>query len=259
MYKILVSTLFVLTLLTGCSMKEYTLFQDENRSMLPTDVNASVYTGEMTFENRVQPNDRLGIMVYNQLSGSGEMNTMLNTQGKRESQGLLVTKEGTIRLPLTGNIKVIGLTEDEAARKLMKSYSQYLRNSYVTVDIMNQRLIILGEVQNPGVVPVTNGTMNLIEALARSGDLTDYAERRGILILRGDLRNPEVRTIDLTKMSHIKLSSLYLKPNDIVYVQPRDSKGRQVAFDELSPPFQLISSMLQPFVSMAFLANAWAD
>ena len=265
MFKNLFYFIFVVILFSSCSMKEYTLFQDENRSEEPTDVNDSQYADEMVFENKIQSNDRIGIMVYNQSGGGGQLTSMISSRGSQnggsgssgETQGLLVTHEGTVRLPLIGSAKIQGLTEDEAAKYLMEQYGKYLRNPYVTVEIMNQRLFILGEVQKPGVVPVTNGTMNLIEALARSGDLTDFAERRGILILRGDLRNPEVRMIDLTQMSTIRLSSLYLKPNDIVYVQPRSSKGRKIAYDEISPPFQLMTSILQPFVNITFLAKAW--
>ncbi len=267
MLKSILVTLFVGSIVfSGCSMKEYTLFQDENRSEEPTDVNATVYNDEMVFENKIQPNDRMGIMVYNQSGGgTGELTSMISSRGSQqgggadETQGLLVTQEGTVRLPLIGSVKIQGLTEDEAAKYLMEEYRKYLRTPYVTVEIMNQRLFILGEVKTPGVVPVTNGTMNLIEAIARSGDLTDFAERRGILVLRGDLRNPEVRMIDLTQMSTIQVSSLYLKPNDIVYVQPRASKGRKIAFDEVSPPFQLVSSILAPFVNITYLAKAWSS
>ena len=266
MYKSLFVTIFLTSLLfSGCSMTEYTLFQDENRSEEPTDINKSVYRDEMVFENKIQPNDRVGIMVYNQSgAGPGQLTSMISSRGSQqgargadETQGLLVTQDGTVRLPLIGSVKIQGLTEDEAAEFLMNEYSKYLRTPYVTVEIMNQRIFILGEVKSPGVVPVTNGTMNLIEAIARSGDLTDFAERRGILILRGDLRDPEVRMIDLTHMSTIQISSLYLKPNDIVYVQPRASKGRKIAFDEISPPFQLVSSILAPFVNITYLYKAW--
>lgn len=255
-----------LLLFSGCSMKEYTLFQDENRSEEPTAVSDEVYHDEMVFENKIQPNDRVGIMVYNQSgAGPGQLTSMISSRGSQqggsssnqETQGLLVTQEGSVRLPLIGSTEIQGMTEDEAAEFLMKEYSKYLRTPYVTVEIMNQRIFILGEVRKPGVVPVTNGTMNLIEAIARSGDLTDFAERRGVLILRGDLRDPEVRMIDLTHMSSIQISSLFLKPNDIVYVQPRASKGRKIAFDEISPPFQLVSSILAPFVNITYLAKAW--
>jgi len=249
-------------------MKKYTLFQDENRPEEPTKVNEKTYHEEMVFENKIQPNDRLAIMVYNQSagSGSGQLTSMISSRGTQtstrtdeESQGLLVTQEGTVHLPLIGSVRIWGMTEDEASKYLMKEYGKYLRNPYVTVEIMNQRVFLLGEVQRPGVVQVTNGTMNLIEAIARSGDLTDFAERQGILIIRGDLRKPKVRTIDLTQMSTIKISSLYLKPNDIVYVQPRASKGRKIAFDEVSPPFQLISSILAPFVNVTYLYKSWSD
>jgi len=266
MYKHLFVTIFaILILFSGCSMKEYTLFQDDNRSEEPSDVNDTVYHDEMVFENKIQPNDRVGIMVYNQSgAGPGQLTSMISSRGSQqgsvgqdETKGLLVTQEGTVRLPLIGSIEIQGLTEDEAAEFLMTEYGKYLRNPYVTVEIMNQRIFVLGEVKRPGVVPVTNGTMNLIEAIARTGDLTDYAERRGILVLRGDLRKPEVRMIDLTHMSTIEISSLYLKPNDIIYVQPRASKGRKIAFDEISPPFQLVSSILAPFVNITYLAKAW--
>ncbi len=255
----------VMILFSGCSMKEYTLFQDEERAQEPSDVNKTVYREEMVFENKIQPNDRVGIMVYNQSgAGPGQLTSMISSRGTQqggrgadETQGLLVTQEGTVNLPLIGSAKIQGFTEDEAAKHLMNEYGKYLRNPYVTVEIMNQRLFVLGEVKNPGVVQITNGTMNLIEVIARSGDLTDFAERRGIMVLRGDLRDPEVRMIDLTQMSAVRISSLYLKPNDIVYVQPRASKGRKIAFDEISPPFQLISSILAPFVNITYLYKAW--
>jgi polysaccharide export outer membrane protein len=255
----------VLTLffISGCSLKEYTLFQDDDRSEDPTEVNATVYKDEMVFENKIQPNDRVGIMVYNQ-SGPGQLTSMISSRGdtqtnttNSENTGLLVTQEGTVDLPLVGSVKIEGYTQDEAAKFLMKEYGKYLRTPYVTVEIMNQRIFILGEVKNPGVVQVTNGTMNLIEAIARSGDLTDYAERQGILVIRGDLRNPQIRTIDLTQMSALRIASLYLKPNDIIYVQPRATKGRKIAFDGIAPPFQLLSSILQPFVNITYLAKAW--
>ncbi len=262
---LLIAVLLSFLFFSGCSMKEYTLFQDDNRSEEPTDINETVYHDEMVFENKIQPNDRVGIMVYNQSgAGPGQLTSMISSRGSQpgnvgqdEAKGLLVTQEGTVRLPLIGSIEIKGMTEDQAAEFLMEEYGKYLRNPYVTVEIMNQRIFVLGEVKHPGVVPVTNGTMNLIEAIARTGDLTDYAERRGILVLRGDLRHPDVRMIDLTHMSTIEISSLYLKPNDIIYVQPRASKGRKIAFDEISPPFQLVSSILAPFVNITYLAKAW--
>ena len=211
----------------------------------------------MKFEYKIAPNDRLSITTYVQsAAGSQQMSSILaNTDVTRQgldsidaAAGLLVTQKGTVRLPLIGSIKIIGLTEDEASNALIKEYKKYIRNPYVTVEITNQRIIVIGEVRRPGIVPVVNGTMNLLEVISRRGDFTKDASRTNITIVRGDLRDPELRNIDLTKLNAMTLSSMLLKPNDIVYIQARKLDGYNKAFKEAMPFFQAVSSMLNPFV-----------
>jgi len=263
MYRIVIILSVTLLFFSGCSLSEYRLFQTEDDKEV-TRVTDKTYAQELVFENKIQPNDRLSIKVFTQSSGAQgqQMTSMLSSRAEgrggvasEESIGMLVTKRGTVRLPLVGSVKIIGLTEDEAANKLIKSYKKYLRSPYVMVEIMNQRLYVLGEVKKPGVVQVTNGTMNVLEAIARCGDMTDYAQRTNIKVIRGDLRDPKMRIIDLTHMSAISASSMYLKPNDILYIQPRTMKGYNMAFNEIAPPFQLLSSLLAPFVSIKYLSN----
>ena len=127
-------------------------------------------------------------------------------------------------------------------------YKLYIKNPYVKTEIKNQRVIVIGEVKKPGVVSVTNGTMTVIEAIAQSGDLTDLAARNNVKIIRGDLRNPTVRTIDIANIVALNESSLFLRPNDIIYVQPRNLKGYNKAFDEIMPFWNMLSSILDPFV-----------
>lgn len=245
---------FMMLLFNGCSLKEYKLFQEdfEEQDNI-TNVSDNEYKEEMVFENIIAPNDRVDITIYIQAGqGSQQMTSILtsretNTSATiQENIGLLVTQRGTVRLPLLGSVTVSGLTQDKASEMLIKEYKKYIRNPYVLVEIKNQRIIVMGEVKNPGIVPVTNGTMNVIEAIARSGDLTDMASRVNIKVVRGNLRNPEVRNIDLTKMDSLALSSLYLKPNDILYIQPRKLKGINKAFNEISPFFNMVSSILNP-------------
>lgn len=248
--------LFSILFLSGCSIKEYKLFQKKEVDKKEiTKISLKQYQKEAKYENKIAPNDRLSITVYVQSGkGSQQMSSMLTTRGnnKIDTQdddiGILVTQKGAVRLPLLGSVKLIGLTEDEASAKLIKLYRKYIRNPYVTTEIKNQRIIVIGEVKKPGVVPVTNGTMNVIEAIAQSGDLTDYAARDNVKIIRGDLRNPEVRTINLAKVTLLNESSLFLRPNDIIYVQPRNMKGYNRAFKEIMPFWNMLSSILDPFV-----------
>jgi len=252
--KNLILTCSIFLLLTGCSMKEYKLFQENWKEQDKiTVVPDEEYREEMIFENVIAPNDRVDITVYIQAGqGSQQMTSILtsretnNNNEIQENIGLLVTQKGTVRLPLIGSIEISGYTQDEASEMLIAEYKKYIRNPYVLVEIKNQKVIVMGEVKKPGIVSVTNGTMNIIEAIARSGDLTDFASRSNIKIVRGNLRNPTIRNVDLTDMTPLALTSLYLKPNDIVYVQPRDLKGYNKAFNEISPFFNMLSSILDP-------------
>ena len=252
----------LLVLSSGCSLKEYRLFQGDEVSEDPTEISDEDYAKEVTFEYKIQPNDRVQIQVFNQTGTSQKISSIVDQSSAGQSgggdggSGFLVTKNGTVRLPLIGSVKLKGLTEDQASKYLIDEYKTYLRNPYAVVEIKNQRIIMIGEVNSPGVVPITNGTMNLIEAIARSGDMTDWAMRTHIVILRGDLRKPEIRVVDLTHLSALSMSSLYLRDKDIVYVQPRSAKGMQLFTQEVTPPFTLIGTLLTPFVLIDSLKNS---
>lgn len=250
--------LFLLLITSGCSLKEYRLFQGDEVSEDPTVVSDKEYAAESTFEYKIQPNDRVSLKVFNQVGSSQQITSIVDDSGsgqQGEDTGFLVTQEGSVHLPLIGSVKLAGLTEDQAAKFLIDEYKTYLRNPYAVVEIKNQRIIVLGEVNSPGIVPVTNGTISLIEVIARSGDMTDWAMRTHIVVLRGDLREPEIKVIDLTNLSNLAFSSLYLRDKDIVYIQPRSAKGMQLFTEEVTPPFTLIATLLAPFALIDSLRN----
>jgi polysaccharide export outer membrane protein len=258
MKKTILNSIVVLSifLFSGCSIKDYKLFQTETKKQeLTTLISEEEYKNELAYENKIAPNDRLSITVYVQSGqGSQQMSSILttnsnnNTTSRDDDIGILVTQNGTVRLPMIGSVEIIGLTEDQASAKLIELYKTYIRNPYVKVEIKNQRVIVIGEVKKPGVVSVTNGTMTVLEAIAQSGDLTDIASRDNVKIIRGDLRNPDVRSIDLANLVALNESSLFLRPNDIIYVQPRNLKAYNKAFEEIMPFWQMVSSILNPFV-----------
>jgi polysaccharide export outer membrane protein len=244
----------LLVLFSGCSLKDYKLFQVEEKKVdVITKVSKEAYAKELAYENKVAANDRVSITVYIQSGkGSQQMTSILTSQNTNNTNnvddiGILVTQNGTVRLPLIGSVQISGLTEDQASEKLISLYKLYIRNPYVTTEIKNQRVIVIGEVKKPGIVAVKNGTMTLIEAIAQSGDLTDYASRNDIKIIRGDLRNPTIRNIDLSNIMSLNDGSMLLKPNDIIYVQPTDLKGYNRAFNDIVPFWNMLSAILDPF------------
>jgi len=233
------------------------MFNNSGESV--TTVSDADYTKETKFEWKIATGDRVQILVQNQsvAANDQQLNVLLNTAGRGNYQtrdgteGILVPQSGNIRLPLINIVNIKGLTEEEAAAKLDKRYHKYLKHPFVSVKILNQKLFVLGEVNSPGVVQVTNGTMSLFEALAKSGDLTNDAARTNVKIIRGDMRKkPLVREIDLSDLSKMTLTSLTLQPNDIIYVQPRSMKAYNTAFNEQTPFFSMISTILAPFLTV---------
>lgn len=256
---ILATTLFF----SACSLKDDRLFQHSRESNVSI-ISDKQYEDELKFEYKIAPNDRLLVTAYVQAAnGSQQMASMLaSTDTTRQglesidtAAGLLVTQKGTIRLPLIGSMKVTGLTEDQASEMLINEYKKFIRNPHVTVEITNQRIIVIGEVNQPGIVPVVNGTMNLIEVISRSGYLTKEAERTNIHVIRGNLRDPDVINYDLTDARTLLSSSLLLKPNDIVYVEARQMDGFNKAFNETVPFLTTVSSILSPFVQWTIISG----
>lgn len=252
-------------LFSGCSTQTFKMFGNSDGLIKTVTVSDANYSEEVAFEWKIVKGDRVEVNIANLTSSEGDqqLNQILSRGGQQTlvrdgTEGYLIANNGLIRLPLIGAVEIMGLTENQAAEKLASLYKQYLRSPYVSVKILNQRLFVLGEVKGPGVVQIPNGTMNLFEALAKSGDLTNDAERTNVRVIRGGLRNPQVREINLADMSQMTLTSLILQPNDIIYVQPRAMKAYNVAFTEQVPFFSMINTMMSPFLSAISLKNGKA-
>lgn len=252
-------SIFLAFVFTGCSTHSFKLLGGDQN--ITKKVSNAEYKKEKAFEWKIAKGDRVEIIIKNLVpEDNDQINRIINEGGtsmltRDGTEGYLIQNDGKVRLPVVGVISLLGLTEHEAAQKIEKKSKKYFKYPYVHVKILNQKLFVLGEVKTPGVVQVTNGTMSLFEALAHTGDLTDDADRTNIKIVRGDLRNPEIREINLADISDIKMTSLILRPNDIIYVQPRGMKAYNVAFREVTPFFNMLTQIMAPFVLFDTLAN----
>ena len=251
MFKIkLLVLLGVLLLLGGCAgSSEYELLQTKKNT---TEENKKVTAGSI--EYLILPQDRLAVSLYKDpeqgtaLVNSGELGDSMNRNG------ILVNAAGYITLPLIGKIKVASLTQTQAADRITQQYKKYLNTPAVYVEVMNKRLFVLGEVKNPGVIPLTNEKMTLFEAIASAGDLTDAAVRDSVVIISNNPeRGIQMRTVDLTNFDTMRYASLMLRPNDIVYVKPSSMKEFRVASDDFTAPFITFGEVLRPFVQLHYL------
>jgi len=240
--------LFITFLFVGCSSDgEYKLLQTEH---IVENKNIT----DRSIEYRILPQDRLEVMLYK--DPNQESITSLSELGQRLStRGVLVDTAGNIRLPLLGKVKVAGLSQTQAADKLTSLYKRYLNTPSVYLEVLNKRVFILGEVNKPGAVPLDKEKMTLFEALAHVGDLKDSAVRNNIIILSNTKHGMQMRRVDLTRFDTMNYAKLMLRPNDIVYVQPDDWKEFRVVSDNFTAPFETITKIAAPFVTLKYLDN----
>jgi len=144
-----------------------------------------------------------------------------------EILGYLVGNDGTIQFPILGNVKAEGLTKDQLKESIQKKLldQNLLKGPIVSVRFLNFRVTVLGEVKNPTAIDVPSEKISLLEAIGLAGDLTIYARRDNVLVIREtETGNKEIKRINLNSAELLSSPYYYLKSNDIVYVEPNKSK-----------------------------------
>ncbi len=148
------------------------------------------------------------------------------TGNSMQTTGYLVNTEGNIIFPILGKVKAAGLTQEEFTDNLTNILLQkkLLVDPVVNVRIINFKVTILGEVAKPAVVPVSNERISMLEALGMAGDMTLYAQRDNVLLIRVENGKKITRRINLNSPDFLTSPYYYLKTNDIVYVESNKSK-----------------------------------
>ncbi|MCV9927405.1 polysaccharide biosynthesis/export family protein [Flavobacterium sp. LS1R49] len=152
--------------------------------------------------------------------------------GKSESalyfDGFTVDDHGNIRMPVLGEINVIGYTLEEVRikieKQLLEEYFKSGANIFVTVKLAGFRYTINGEVGSTGTKTLFQQQVNIMEAIANSGDITITGNRKAVTIIRQSPTGVEMHDIDLTDVNVIKSPYYYLQPNDYIYVKPLKQK-----------------------------------
>jgi polysaccharide export outer membrane protein len=249
----MIGIIVAFTLLTGCADKsDYLLLQTEQNL---TNAQATL---KQSYEYIIMPQDRLQVSLYKNPEITSETASSGNNQLGQEMQknGVLVNSQGYIFLPLINKVKVAGLTQTEASKRITSKYKTYLKIPTVYLEVLNKRVYVIGEVNKPGPVAVDREKLTVLEAIAHAGDLTDSAVRDNIIVLSRNAQNkPYLRKIDLTHFDKLSFNSMMLRPNDVVYVQPDGWKEFKVTSDNFTAPFQTITQIAAPFVTLKYLSG----
>lgn len=177
-------------------------------------------------EQKIVPNDILSITVTSPNPEATNVVTNAGLNNSTTTPGYLVDLDGYIQFPGLGKLKVAGLTKKQLTENLRKSFidQKLLLDPVVTVRYLNFRVTVLGEVLKPTVVLVPNEKISLLEALGMAGDLTIYARRDNVTLIRDENGKRLIKRINLNNGEIFNSPYYYLKSNDIIYVEPNKTK-----------------------------------
>lgn len=138
----------------------------------------------------------------------------------------LVDAEGNIDYPVIGRIHIAGKTKEQLAREIKDAiYPRYIKiEPTIDIRLMNFRVTILGQVKSPGVYQSDNERMNILEALAKAGDLDIRGDRENVLLYRTNADGTrEVHRLNLHEKSLLLSPYFNLQQNDFIYITPNRS------------------------------------
>ena len=138
--------------------------------------------------------------------------------------GYLVDKDGNIILYKLGIIHVEGLTREQLKVRLEKDLAPYLKDAVVTIRFLSNHVTILGEVTKPQVITMSTEKISLLEALGMTGDITIGGRRDNILLIRETPTGKQFKRLNLTDNSIFRSPFYYLKPDDVVIIEPTKGK-----------------------------------
>ena len=223
--------LLIGSLFTSCiPVKDLVYLQDKNNTGEQNNISAVE-----SKPYRLQVNDVLSVdikaidpklvAIFNTTENAGGA-------GKSESslyfQGFTVDDHGNIRMPILGEINVIGYTLEEVRikieKKLLEEYFKTEANIFVTVKLAGFRYTINGEVGSTGTKTLFQEHVNIMEAVANAGDITITGDRKSVTVIRQTPTGVLMNDLDLTDINVMKSPYYYLQPNDYVYVKPLKQK-----------------------------------
>ena len=223
----------LLVFLSSCvSHKELVTFDG---SSLPYGTTQAV---ENALELRVEPSDLLRINVYSvDPEAAAPFNIEPATasvvqvdQGAMELfKGYIVDRGGFIDFPLLGLLKVEGMNLRELKNFISEKLKLYLKDPVVTARFLNFKITVLGEVNAPGLIRLTNPRVTVLDALGMAGDFTDYANRYEVIVIRETEGQRAYEKLNLQTAEIFDSPFYYLKQNDVIYAQPIRAKTAIIA------------------------------
>ncbi len=216
----------------------------------------SIIDVEVPQVSRIQKEDLLGITVSSMNMESNEILNFSNVNslsvsslpggGGSSSQaiGYPVDTSGNISMAFIGKVQVAGLTLEAAQGRIRTALEQYLKEPAVNIRFMNHKFVVLGEVARVGAFSLLDDRTTIIDALASAGDLTVFAKRDSITIIRDNNGKRVIDVVNMVNRDVFTSPYFYLRNGDIIYVEPLPDKKVPLIEDERVRQLQIYTTVI---------------
>ena len=136
----------------------------------------------------------------------------------------MIDKDGYITYPVIGNIKLGGLTRNEAIDVLTKAVRTFIKDATVNLRIANFKVTVQGEVRKPGTFTIESERITLLQALSMAEDMTIYGKRSHVVVIREQDGQRTFNVVDMSSSEFMNSDFYYLAQNDVVYVEPNKTR-----------------------------------
>lgn len=171
------------------------------------------------YDYQVGRGDVLTITVWNH----PELTIPAGSMRNPAEAGNWVHNDGTIFYPYIGRVHVDGMRLTEIQEVLTRRLGEYIESPQVEVNVAafrSKRVYVTGEVQQPGMVPITNIPTTLLDAINSSGGITEEADWGNVVLTRNG-EETRFSFKDLYQRGDTTQNTL-LQHGDIVHVERND-------------------------------------
>lgn len=210
-------------------------------------------------EATIEPGEFLEIVFVGK---SPEVTALLNNYGYAKVEnvtgaetpttrkGIEVDKHGVIELPLIGKLNVTGMTRSELKDKLTKEAGRFLQDPIVYMGPPKYKITVLGEVKAPQIIETGANAYTILDALARSGDMSNYAIASNVKVYRSEGNKRAIGTVNVADSSLFLSPYFYLKNNDVVYVPAQNEKMKLIRRQESLPIISVTATIISLLLSI---------
>lgn len=232
--------------------------------MLKTDATYSVTNFEASKnEYVIKPYDMVSLRVVSNIGesifGTGSTSGGANTSSQRNQNTFEfpVEFDGMGKVPILGRVELSGMTVRQAEKYLEEQYSQYFVSPFVLVKVTNRKVMFfMNSGTKASIVEMPSENLTLIEAIAQIGGITNISRSYNIKLIRGDItKNPEIYYWNISNLSDLKDSNIFLEANDVIYI---DSKPQYVSrvLKEIAPYLTLVTTLVTVYGVFFKLTNS---